>query len=83
MRYRYTEKTIIFLSLIIVFLGIIFLTRDREILLKQEIITGLGIALNLCIAIWQSLRARWMTAVIAMILAVTAALILAAQLFLW
>lgn len=76
---RIAEQTSIFLSAFIIFLGIVFLTRPREAVLKQQILTGLGAALNVCIAAEFSLRGRWVLAAIGMAVAVAAVLLLVVQ----
>ena len=68
-------------SLFILALGILFLTRDREELLKEEIVTLLGIVLNVSLAVEFSLREKWTFAVFAMLIAVAAGLVLGTQLF--
>ncbi len=73
---RIAEKTSIFLSLFIIFLGVVFATRPREIILKQQILTGLGAALNICIAAEFSLKGKWVLALIAVTAAMTAVLLL-------
>ena len=75
------EQTTLFLSLFILALGILFLTRDREELLKEEIVTLLGIVLNVSLAVEFSLREKWTFAVFAMLIAVAAGLVLGTQLF--
>ena len=67
--------------LFILALGILFLTRDREELLKEEIVTLLGIVLNVSLAVEFSLREKWTFAVFAMLIAVAAGLVLGTQLF--
>ena len=78
---RAAEQTTLFLSLFILTLGIMFLTRDREELLKEEIVTLLGIVLNVSLAVEFSLREKWTFAVFAMLVAVAAGLVLGTQLF--
>lgn len=73
------EQTTFFLAISIIFLGLIFMTRDREILLKQEILTGLGAALNLCIAIEQSLRKDWVFVSVALAAAIAPVVLLVLQ----
>ena len=82
MKYRrLVEQTTIFLALFILCLGSMFLLRERETLLKQEILTGLGIALNVCLAAWFSLREKWTFALLTLLIAVAAGLVLGAQLW--
>lgn len=78
-RGRRAEQATVFLALYIVVLGILFLTRNRETLLKREILILLGIALNISVAAGASIREKWMFAVFAMVAAVAAILALGAQ----
>lgn len=78
---RILDQTSIFLALLIVFLGVMFLTREREMSLKKQILTGLGMALNICIAAEFGLREKWMWTALFLTLAVLAALILAVDIF--
>ena len=78
---RAAEQATLFLALFILALGIMFLTRDREELLKEEIVTLLGIVLNVSLAVEFSLREKWTFAVFTMLIAVAAGLVLGTQLF--
>lgn len=80
-RRRNAEQVSIFLALFILFLGIVFLTREREAFLKSMILTGLGTALNGCIAIEFYLRDKWLITMITTVAAATGALALVLQIF--
>ena len=75
------EKTTFFLAVFIIFLGTMFMTRPREILLKQEVLTGLGVALNLCIALGQALRRDFVIASVACAAAAGPLVVLIMQIF--
>lgn len=82
LKYRNTvEQAGTFLSIFIIFLSLIFFTRKRELLLKEQIILGLGAVLNVFISMELSLREKWIYAGIAMAIAVAAVLLLGVSIY--